>query len=601
MKPTSEILERITKSSTEHKDGVFTRLYRYLLREDIYFAAYQKLYANRGAITKGIDNDTADHFSQAYVNALIQELRDGTYRAKPVRREYIAKKNGKMRPLGIPSFRDKLLQEAIRTILEAIYEPVFDNNSHGFRPYRSCHTALSQIKKDFTGIVWFIEGDITGCFDNIDHNVLIGILAKKIKDSKFLNLIRQFLKAGYVENWKYNKTYSGTPQGGICSPILANIYLNELDIKFREMKAKFDRPRSKNEWKTPEYREIDNEMKKISYWIDHTTDREERGTLIEQYKALKKRLNTIPCHQQTNKKFTFVRYADDWLVGVCGTKAECEALKVEIADFLSNELHLELSEEKTHITHSSKDARFLGYNVSVRRCQKIKGFKMKSGKRRKSRTLHLKVALKIPHSEKIERFLFAKKIIIQTPDGRFKPVHRAALLNMSDSEIVEHYNAEARGLLNYYNLAVDYHTLDYFCYLMEYSCLKTLACKHKSSVRKMIRLYKDGKTWSVPYETVKGTKRVRPVKVADCKKNKANAATDIVFSRTRYAWKSTIRQRLNARICELCGTRTAELYEVHVVRNLSELGDLDWELAMKAKRRKTLVVCPACHNRIHGR
>lgn len=601
MKPTSEILERITKSSTEHKDGVFTRLYRYLLREDIYFAAYQKLYANRGAITKGIDNDTADHFSQAYVNALIQELRDGTYRAKPVRREYIAKKNGKMRPLGIPSFRDKLLQEAVRTILEAIYEPVFDNNSHGFRPYRSCHTALSQIKKDFTGIVWFIEGDITGCFDNIDHNVLIGILAKKIKDSKFLNLIRQFLKAGYVENWKYNKTYSGTPQGGICSPILANIYLNELDIKFREMKTKFDRPRSKNEWKTPEYREIDNEMKKISYWIDHTTDREERGTLIEQYKALKKRQNTIPCHQQTNKKFTFVRYADDWLVGLCGTKAECEALKVEIADFLSNELHLELSEEKTHITHSSKDARFLGYNVSVRRCQKIKGFKMKSGKRRKSRTLHLKVALKIPHSEKIERFLFAKKIIIQTPDGRFKPVHRAALLNMSDSEIVEHYNAEARGLLNYYNLAVDYHTLDYFCYLMEYSCLKTLACKHKSSVRKMIRLYKDGKTWSVPYETVKGTKRVRPVKVADCKKNKANAATDIVFSRTRYAWKSTIRQRLNARICELCGTRTAELYEVHVVRNLSELGDLDWELAMKAKRRKTLVVCPACHNRIHGR
>ena len=601
MKPTSEILERITKSSTEHKDGVFTRLYRYLLREDIYFAAYQKLYANRGAITKGIDNDTADHFSQAYVNALVQELRDGPYRVKPVRREYIAKKNGKMRPLGIPSFRDKLLQEAVRIILEAIYEPVFDNNSHGFRPYRSCHTALSQIKKDFTGIVWFIEGDITGCFDNIDHNVLIGILAKKIKDSKFLNLIRQFLKAGYVENWKYNKTYSGTPQGGICSPILANIYLNELDIKFREMKAKFDRPRSKNEWKTPEYREIDNEMKKISYWIDHTTDREERGTLIEQYKALKKRLNTIPCHQQTNKKFTFVRYADDWLVGVCGTKAECEALKVEIADFLSNELHLELSEEKTHITHSSKDARFLGYNVSVRRCQKIKGFKMKSGKRRKSRTLHLKVALKIPHSEKIERFLFAKKIIIQTPDGRFKPVHRAALLNMSDSEIVEHYNAEARGLLNYYNLAVDYHTLDYFCYLMEYSCLKTLACKHKSSVRKMIRQYKDGKTWSVPYETVKGTKRVRPVKVADCKKNKANAATDIVFSRTRYAWKSTIRQRLNARICELCGTRTAELYEVHVVRNLSELGDLDWELAMKAKRRKTLVVCPACHNRIHGR
>ena len=335
MHPTSEILERITKSSTEHKDGVFTRLYRYLLREDIYYAAYQKLYANKGSTTKGVDDDTADHFSEAYVNALIQELRNGTYRVKPVRREYIAKKNGKLRPLGIPSFRDKLLQEAVRMILEAIYEPVFDSNSHGFRPHRSCHTALSQIKKDFTGIVWFIEGDITGCFDNIDHEILIDLLAKKIKDSKFLNLIRQFLKAGYIENWQYNKTYSGTPQGGICSPILANVYLHELDMKFREMKAKFDRPRAKDELKTPEYRAIDQEMKRLSYWIDHTTDPEARKKLIQQHKALKKQQRTIPCHPQTNKKFTFIRYADDWLVGVCGTKEECAVLKDEIAAFLS--------------------------------------------------------------------------------------------------------------------------------------------------------------------------------------------------------------------------------------------------------------------------
>ncbi len=340
-------------------------------------------------------------------------------------------------------------------------------------------------------------------------------------------------------------------------------------------------------------------MKRLSYWIDHTADLEARKKLIQQHKALKKQQRTIPCHPQTNKKFTFIRYADDWLVGVCGTKEECAVLKDEIAAFLSSKLHLKLSEEKTHITHSSENARFLGYDVSVRRCQKVKGSKMKNGKRRKSRSLHLKVALKIPHTEKIEHFLFAKKAIIQTPEGRFKPVHRTALMNMSDSEIVEHYNAEVRGLLNYYNLAVDYHTLDYFCYLMEYSCLKTLANKHKSSVRKMIRQYTDGKTWSVPYETAKGTKRVRPVKIADCKSNKANADVDIVFQRTRYQWKSTIRQRLNARVCELCGTRTAELYEVHVVRSLKELGNLDWELAMKAKRRKTLVVCNSCHNRIH--
>lgn len=492
MKPTFEILERIEKCSEEHKDGIFTRLYRYLLREDIYFAAYQKLYSNKGAVTKGTDDDTADGFSDDYVQALIEELRSGTYRAKPVRREYIPKKNGKKRPLGIPSFRDKLLQEAVRMILEAIYEPIFNNHSHGFRPNRSCHTALRQISSEFTGVVWFIEGDIKGCFDNIDHEMLIRILGKKIKDSKFLNIIRQFLKVGYVENWKHNKTYSGTPQGGICSPILANIYLHELDMKFEEIKQRFDKPRSA--LKTHEYWEVDTEMKKISYWIDHTEDRNERQQLIERHKLLKKQLRNIPCKPMDNKKLTFVRYADDWLVGICGNKRECEELKAEIAEFLKTELNLTLSEEKTLITHSSEKVRFLGYNVSVRRNNEVKGHRMKNGKWRKSRTLHMKVELTVPHKDKIEKFMFENKVIRQKPNGEFQPIHRTALLNMADFEIVEPYNAEMRGLLNYYNLAVNYHTLNYFCYLMEYSCLKTIANKHKSSIRKIIRQYKDGKT-----------------------------------------------------------------------------------------------------------
>lgn len=597
MKPTSEILERINKCSMEHKDGVFTRLYRYLLREDIYYAAYQKLYANKGSTTQGIDDDTADRFSERYVQALIRELKDGSYRAKPVRREYIPKKNGKLRPLGIPSFKDKLLQEVVRMILEAIYEPTFDDHSHGFRPNRSCHTALRQISSEFTGIIWFIEGDIKGCFDNIDHEVLLAILGRKIKDSKFLNIIRQFLKAGYVENWKYNRTYSGTPQGGICSPILANIYLNELDKKFEEIKARFDKPRAKGEQLSPVYHAISTEMKKESYWIDHAKTPEEREARLARFEELKKEIQRFPCHSQTHKKFTFVRYADDWLVGVCGSKEDCIALKAEIAAFLRDELKLTLSEEKTLITHSSKEVRFIGYDISVRRSQEVKGHKMKNGKWRKSRTLHLKVALTVPHTEKVEHFLFAKKAVIQTKDGKLKPVHRTALLNLSDCEIVEQYNAEMRGLLNYYNLAVDYHTMDYFCYLMEYSCLKTIANKHKTSVRKVIRKYKDGKTWSVPYETRNGTKRVRPVKIADCKRGEA---TDIVYRRAKYNFKSTIRQRLNARVCEWCGKKNADLYEVHVVRNLNELGNSEWELAMKRLRRKTMVVCSRCHHKIHG-
>ena len=216
MNPTSEILERIYNSSKEHPDGVFTRLYRYLLREDIYFMAYQKLYANKGSVTKGTDNDTADGFGVDYVKCLIDELNNGTYTPRPVRREYIKKSNGKLRPLGIPSFRDKLLQEAVRMILEAIYEPIFYDQSHGFRPKRSCHTALMQISRDFRGVKWFIEGDIKGCFDNINHKVLISGIEDKIKDSKFVNVIRMFLKAGYIEDFEYHGTISGTPQGSLC-------------------------------------------------------------------------------------------------------------------------------------------------------------------------------------------------------------------------------------------------------------------------------------------------------------------------------------------------------------------------------------------------
>lgn len=481
-------------------------------------------------------------------------------------------------------------------IIEAIYEPIFDSHSHGFRPEKSCHTALKQIKKEFTGAAWFIEGDIQGCFDNINHERLIEILSRKIKDSRFLYIIRQFLKAGYIENWKYNATYSGSPQGGVCSPILANIYLNELDRKFQDIKNRFDKPRSAH--KTLEYRNVDNEMKRLSGRINRTTDENERQALVKRYKELQKSLRNIPCKPADNKRFTHVRYADDWLVGVCGTKLECEELKAEISDFLSSELKLALSDEKTLITHSSEKVRFLGYDISVRRNQEVKGHRMKSGTWRKSRTLHMSVALTIPHKDKIESFLFAKGVIRQKPDGTFQSIHRSGLLNMADFEIVEQYNAEARGLCNYYNLACDYHTLDYFCYLMEYSCLKTIANKHKSSKSKIKRKYRNGTTWAVPYKVKSGTNYVKPIKIADCK---GGSASEVMYQKKRFDWKTTIRQRLNAKVCELCSTENADLYEVHVIRNLNELGNSYWETVMKKKRRKTLVVCSKCHKEIDKR
>lgn len=237
-----EILARIKQNSERNKDEIFTRLYRYLLRPDIYYVAYSHLYANNGAATNGIVNDTADGFSERKIGRIIQSLTDGTYQPAPVRRTYIEKKNGKKRPLGIPTFTDKLVQEAVRMVLESIYEPIFLDCSHGFRSNRSCHTALKDISRGFNGIRWFVEGDIKGCFDNIDHTVLISFIREKVKDARLIKLIYQFLKAGYMKDWQYHATYSGTPQGGILSPLLANIYLHRLDQFVMELKAEFDKP-----------------------------------------------------------------------------------------------------------------------------------------------------------------------------------------------------------------------------------------------------------------------------------------------------------------------------------------------------------------------
>jgi len=592
LKPTFEILKRIHKSSTDHEDGVFTRIYRYLLREDIYYDAYQKLYANKGAATKGIDDDTADGFGEKYVKTLIADLKDGSYRAKPVRREYIKKENGKMRPLGIPSFRDKLLQEVIRQILEAIYEPIFHDNSHGFRPKRSCHTCLKQLKMKFAGVSWFIEGDIKSYFDSIDHEVLIEILQRKIKDSKLINIIRQFLKAGYLEDWKYNPTHSGTPQGGILSPLLANIYLNELDNKVALIKEEFDKPRSAE--LTEAYHEKHKEIKRLLGKLRYKKDDVQRREILANLEKCKKELRTIPCKPQDNKKLVYVRYADDWLIGICGNKTECEGIKEQIGTYLKETLKLELSEEKTLITHSSKRTRFLGYDISVRRSQVVKG--CKNGK--KARTLNHTVELLVPLKEKVEKFLFARGIVAQTTEGKLKPIHRPHFLSLPDWDIVTHYNAEIRGICNYYRLAVNYHKLSYFCYLMEYSCLKTLASKHKSSVAKMWKKYRHGKTWSIPYMTKLGTRRVRIVKIADCKEG---PVYDIIPRYIPFPRRRSIQERLNAHVCELCGDKSAESYEIHHVGSLKKLGNSIWEKVMKGIRRKTLVVCVHCHvNVIHG-
>ena len=593
MKPTMEILTKLQENSKKNHDEVFTRLYRYLLRPDIYYVAYQHLYSNKGAGTKGVTDDTADGFSEIYIENIIDALKNEMYQPKPVRRTYIKKSNGKMRPLGLPVFTDKLIQEAIRMILEAIYEPIFSDYSHGFRPARSCHTALAQIKKEFTGARWFIEGDIKGCFDNINHAVLVEIINQKIKDARFLKLIRSFLKVGYMEDWKYHETYSGCPQGGIISPILANIYLNELDRHVMKIKKEFD-VATKARY-TPEYTKLVGLRQRLHNKIKNSNGIE-REKLIEEYKTATAQMLKLPAKQCDDKKIKYVRYADDFLIAVNGNRQDCEKIKQELTEFISTTLKMELSQEKTLITHSNTPARFLGYDVRVRRDQQIKP----KGKF-KTRSMNNKVELSIPFKDKIEKFLFSNGIVKQRSDnGKLEPIHRPQLLNRTDLEIVTIYNAELRGICNYYGLASNFNKLIYFNYLMEYSCLKTLAGKHRSKVSKIRAMYKDGTgKWAIPYETKTGIKKMYFANYADCKGKKF---TDIVPQTAKnYSHDvTTLESRLKAKICEVCGCTENDRYEIHHVNKVKNLkGKSEWEKIMIAKRRKTIVVCHKCHMAIH--
>ena len=592
MKPTSEILERMKRNSGEHPEGVYTRLYRYLLREDIYMTAYNNLYANNGAGTKGVDNDTADGFSVEYVQQMIEELKTLNYSPKPVRRTYLKKKNGKMRPLGIPSFKDKLVQDAVRQILESIYEPIFSDFSHGFRPNRSCHTALKQASKYFRGTKWFIEGDIKGCFDNIDHTVLLNLLSEKIKDSKFVTLIGKFLKAGYMENWEYHKTYSGTPQGGILSPILANIYLHELDKKVEQLRADFSQPNPKS--CSLEYGRIRREILKKRKQYGNLTDDTQKKSLLREIHKLETEMRKLPYKDATGRKIVYVRYADDFLIGVSGSRKDCEKIKQELTAFISEKLKLELSDEKTRITHSTENARFLGYDINVRRNNQTK----RTAKGTVQRTLNQSVELLVPF-EKIEQFMYQREIVIQAKDGSLIPWQRNAMAGLTDLEVLDTYNSQTRGICNYYSLASNFSKLTYFVYLMEYSCLKTLAKKHKTRISAIKKMYKCGSSWGIPYETKNCKKRMMIIKFSDLKKGVVYQNADIIKHHIHFTNHSSLEDRLRANQCELCGATDVplEVHHINKVKNLN--GKEQWEKAMIARKRKTLIVCKNCHIAIH--
>jgi len=412
-------------------------IYRTLYQPSLYLLAYSKLYRNDGAMTKGATTETVDGMSMDKINRLIKSLRFERYRWTPVRRTYIDKKNGSKRPLGLPTYGDKLLQEVIRLILEAYYEPHFSESSHGFRPGRGCHTALLTAAQKGRGSKWFIEGDIKGCFDRIDHTVLLNILQKDFKDNRFMLLMKRLLQAGYLEDWVYHKTYSGVPQGSIAGPILTNLVLNKLDKYIeQEMIPSFNKGVRRKV--NPEYSKIIREA-----W---TAKKEGQ---LQKAKELNQQAQQMPSRIPDDPNFRrlwYVRYADDWLAGVVGTKADATAIKNKIANYLRDELKLELSAEKTLITHARNEkAKFLGYEVQTLHCDT----KHTDGQRSINGSIGLRVPAKVI---KAVRDKYMK-------NG--KSIHRAERLKDEPYSIVSQYQSEYRGIVQYYRMAYNLHRMSY--------------------------------------------------------------------------------------------------------------------------------------------
>lgn len=593
--------ERVLNSLNEHsKDSSykFERLYRILFNEELFYVAYQKIASNGGSTTKGSDGRSIDEMSLARIETLIASLKDESYQPHPSRRVHIPKKNGKTRPLGIPAFEDKLVQEVVRMILEAIYEGHFETTSHGFRPKRSCHTALLHIQKTFSGAKWFIEGDIKGFFDNIDHDVLVGILRERISDDRFIRLIRKFLKAGYVEDWTFHNTYSGMPQGGIVSPILANIYLDKLDKYVKEYIRHFDMGTKRRPGK--ESNDLANERKRTVRKLKKVKDGTEKAALVARLKAIEQERAAFPSGDEMDgsyRRLKYIRYADDFILGVIGSKEDVLRIKEDIKSFLSESLALELSEEKTLITHTGKSAKFLGYEITVTRTN----HQRRDVQGRLRRTYGKRVRLNVSMATLRDKLLEYGAMEIKLRNGKeiWKPKCRSGLIFNDDLEILDRYNRETVGFCNYYLIANNCVVLHNFRYIMEYSMYKTFAGKYRSTVRKINKKYRLNKLFTVKYEQ-KGVIKSRTFYKTSFKRRTTafNGSCDIEPYSIADVSRTNLTDRLKAEKCELCGA-TGKLI-MHHVRNLKDLkGKESWKRLMSARKRKTIALCPSCHRLRH--
>jgi group II intron reverse transcriptase/maturase len=556
----------------------------------LHILAYERLKSKPGNMTPGTDGQTLDGFSLEKIHKTIESLKTEQYHPSPVRRTYIAKGgNQGKRPLGVPAPREKIIQECLRLILEAIYEPSFHNNSHGFRPGRSCHTALEKLRRNWVGTKWVLKIDIAACFEQIDHHRLVDILREKIDDDRFINLIRKFLKAGYLENWQYHQTFSGTPQGSVVSPILTNVYLNKLDWKLEAICQRYSQGQERKTNKA--YRGLLRQRKQLL--SQGETDLSQRKMLNTELRVLNQDILQTPAFDYNDASYIrvkFLRYADDIALGVIGPKALAEQIREEIATFLEKNLKLELNRNKTALVHlATERARFLGYDFKTAgprfRRQNLRQRGSIHNVTRTVKTTTGNIKLLVPLKDLTRKL---KKYMANGLPSRIK-----AYSNQPVDHIIDHYNGVIRGWYNYYQLAENVSRLNYTRYVLKYSLVRTLAHKERSSVRKIFRKYGQDITYIKPSGRPTHFFNQPLTQVKKTKSGKANL--DLIPT-----WGPKYTQSRLFDNCAICNSPNQ--VEMHHVRHIRKRGQKQqgFNLYMAAINRKQVPVCRKCHQDIHN-